>query len=115
MVRYEAEVESQRIRRCGTPVRPINYDMASGTIVRTTIFINCLLIIFAGYSFVQQVSSPFKDRNDRTESFWGSADGNYEVTLMTKATLQPEGLVIWEPPAIYKSSCAINVSKFTSA
>lgn len=27
-------------------------------------------------------------------------DGNYEVTLMTKATLKYTGEVFWEPPAI---------------
>ena len=31
---------------------------------------------------------------------------------MTKATLHPEGLVRWEPPAIYKSSCTMNVEFF---
>jgi len=41
-----------------------------------------------------------------------SADGNYEVTLMTKATIHPSGLVHWEPPAIYKSSCTMNVEFF---
>jgi nicotinic acetylcholine receptor len=41
-----------------------------------------------------------------------SADGNYEVTLMTKATLHPDGKVVWEPPAIYKSSCIIDVEFF---
>lgn len=39
-------------------------------------------------------------------------DGNYEVTLMTKATLKYTGEVYWEPPAIYKSSCEINVEYF---
>ncbi|XP_026475783.1 acetylcholine receptor subunit beta-like 2 [Ctenocephalides felis] len=39
-------------------------------------------------------------------------DGNYEVTLMTKATLKYTGEVIWKPPAIYKSSCEINVEYF---
>lgn len=39
-------------------------------------------------------------------------DGNYEVTLMTKATLKYTGEVFWEPPAIYKSSCEINVQYF---
>lgn len=41
-----------------------------------------------------------------------SADGNYEVTLMTKATLHYDGKVLWEPPAIYKSSCTIDVEFF---
>lgn len=41
-----------------------------------------------------------------------SADGRYELTLWTKATLHPDGLVIWEPPAIYKSSCLIDVQYF---
>lgn len=39
-------------------------------------------------------------------------DGNYEVTLMTKATLKFNGEVFWEPPAIYKSSCEMNVEYF---
>ncbi|XP_074650170.1 acetylcholine receptor subunit alpha-like isoform X2 [Tubulanus polymorphus] len=43
---------------------------------------------------------------------YNNADGNYEVTLMTKATLNSDGRVQWDPPAIYKSSCAINVEFF---
>ena len=31
-----------------------------------------------------------------------SADGNYHITTMTKATLFANGLVKWEPPAIFK-------------
>lgn len=41
-----------------------------------------------------------------------SADGNFEVTLATKATIYHEGLVEWKPPAIYKSSCEIDVEYF---
>jgi hypothetical protein len=41
-----------------------------------------------------------------------SADGNFEVTLATKATLYNNGLVEWKPPAIYKSSCEIDVEYF---
>lgn len=41
-----------------------------------------------------------------------SADGNYEVTLMTKAVLKYTGEVLWTPPAIYKSYCEINVLYF---
>ncbi|KAJ9590338.1 hypothetical protein L9F63_027823, partial [Diploptera punctata] len=43
---------------------------------------------------------------------YNNADGNYEVTLMTKATLKFTGEVYWKPPAIYKSSCEINVEYF---
>lgn len=43
---------------------------------------------------------------------FNNADGNYQVTLMTKATLHPDGKVVWEPPAIYKSSCIIDVEFF---
>lgn len=31
---------------------------------------------------------------------------------MTKATVHNDGLVIWSPPAIYKSLCLINVEYF---
>lgn len=41
-----------------------------------------------------------------------SADGNYEVTIMTKAILHHTGKVVWKPPAIYKSFCEINVEYF---
>ena len=41
-----------------------------------------------------------------------SADGNYEVTMMTKATIFFNGAVHWKPPAIYKSSCLMDVEYF---
>ncbi|CAG9795064.1 unnamed protein product [Diatraea saccharalis] len=41
-----------------------------------------------------------------------TADGNYEVTLMTKATVYYNGMVVWQPPAVYKSSCSIDVEFF---
>ena len=41
-----------------------------------------------------------------------SADGNFEVTLATKATLYSEGRVEWKPPAIYHSSCEMDVEYF---
>ena len=34
------------------------------------------------------------------------------MTLATKATLHHDGLVEWKPPAIYKSSCEIDVEFF---
>lgn len=44
--------------------------------------------------------------------FIRSADGNFEVTLATKAMLHYSGRVEWKPPAIYKSSCEIDVEFF---
>ncbi|KAI3382356.1 hypothetical protein SNEBB_006712 [Seison nebaliae] len=43
---------------------------------------------------------------------FNNAEGTYEVTLMTMATVHYSGEVIWEPPAIYRSSCPINVEYF---
>lgn len=34
------------------------------------------------------------------------------MTLATKATIYHQGLVEWKPPAIYKSSCEIDVEYF---
>lgn len=41
-----------------------------------------------------------------------SADGEYVVTTMTKAILNYTGKVTWTPPAIFKSSCEIDVRYF---
>ncbi|XP_071845612.1 acetylcholine receptor subunit alpha-like 1 isoform X2 [Apostichopus japonicus] len=43
---------------------------------------------------------------------FNNADGKYEVTLMTKALVYPSGYIYWLPPAIYKSSCTIDVRYF---
>ena len=54
------------------------------------------------------------NRDHASDCFFGdcSADGNYEVTLMTKATVYYSGMVVWQPPAVYKSSCSIDVEFF---
>ncbi|XP_023240040.1 acetylcholine receptor subunit alpha-like isoform X2 [Centruroides vittatus] len=43
---------------------------------------------------------------------FNNADGNYEVTLMTKATVHYTGKIVWKPPALYKSTCEIDVEYF---
>ncbi|ESN92655.1 hypothetical protein HELRODRAFT_69301 [Helobdella robusta] len=43
---------------------------------------------------------------------YNSADGNFTVKLMTKATIHHNGTVVWKPPAIYKSLCPIDVEFF---
>ena len=41
-----------------------------------------------------------------------SADGEFVVTLLTKAAVYHNGRIVWEPPAIYKTYCPINVEFF---
>ncbi|XP_050337997.1 acetylcholine receptor subunit alpha-like isoform X2 [Bactrocera neohumeralis] len=49
----------------------------------------------------------------RTSSYGSSsADGHYEITLLTKATVHSSGIVMWQPPVVYKSSCSIDVAHF---
>ena len=43
---------------------------------------------------------------------YNNADGNYDVTIMTKAVLHFDGRVVWRPPAIFKSACVIDVEYF---
>ncbi|XP_003745665.2 acetylcholine receptor subunit beta-like 2 [Galendromus occidentalis] len=43
---------------------------------------------------------------------FNNADGNYEVILMNKATVYYTGKVVWKPPALYKSTCEIDVEYF---
>ncbi|KAK6051578.1 Neurotransmitter-gated ion-channel ligand binding domain protein [Cooperia oncophora] len=41
-----------------------------------------------------------------------SADGNYEVSFMCNVVINHLGDMLWVPPAIYKSSCIIDVEFF---
>uniref|UniRef100_A0A8C1KKV4 Cholinergic receptor, nicotinic, alpha 4a n=1 Tax=Cyprinus carpio TaxID=7962 RepID=A0A8C1KKV4_CYPCA len=43
---------------------------------------------------------------------YNNADGDFTVTHLTKAHLFHDGRVTWIPPAIYKSSCSIDVTFF---
>uniref|UniRef100_H3A283 Cholinergic receptor nicotinic alpha 2 subunit n=2 Tax=Latimeria chalumnae TaxID=7897 RepID=H3A283_LATCH len=43
---------------------------------------------------------------------YNNADGEFAVTHMTKAHLFHTGKIQWVPPAIYKSSCSIDVTFF---
>ncbi|KAM9817564.1 neuronal acetylcholine receptor subunit beta-4 [Neosynchiropus ocellatus] len=43
---------------------------------------------------------------------YNNADGIYEVTVFTHAIVRYSGSVYWLPPAIYKSSCKIEVKHF---
>ncbi|XP_068211839.1 acetylcholine receptor subunit beta-like 1 [Palaemon carinicauda] len=41
-----------------------------------------------------------------------AADGNYEVRYKSNILIYPTGEVLWVPPAIYQSSCTIDVTYF---
>ncbi|XP_045689064.1 neuronal acetylcholine receptor subunit alpha-4 [Phyllostomus hastatus] len=43
---------------------------------------------------------------------YNNADGDFAITHLTKAHLFHDGRVRWTPPAIYKSSCSIDVTFF---
>ncbi|XP_044208911.1 neuronal acetylcholine receptor subunit alpha-2-like [Thunnus albacares] len=43
---------------------------------------------------------------------YNNADGDFAVTHLTKAHLFYDGRIKWMPPAIYKSSCSIDVTFF---
>uniref|UniRef100_A0A8C9SFI9 Cholinergic receptor nicotinic alpha 4 subunit n=3 Tax=Scleropages formosus TaxID=113540 RepID=A0A8C9SFI9_SCLFO len=43
---------------------------------------------------------------------YNNADGDFAVTHLTKAHLFHDGKIKWSPPAIYKSSCSIDVTFF---
>ena len=43
---------------------------------------------------------------------WYSADGKYEVSYKPNVVIYSHGEVLWIPPAIYKSSCTIDVQYF---
>ncbi|KAF5909941.1 neuronal acetylcholine receptor subunit alpha-2-like [Clarias magur] len=43
---------------------------------------------------------------------YNNADGDFAVTHLTKAQVFHDGRVKWKPPAIYKSSCSIDVTFF---
>ncbi|TRY98691.1 hypothetical protein DNTS_004805 [Danionella cerebrum] len=43
---------------------------------------------------------------------YNNADGDFAVTHLTKAQVFSNGRIKWKPPAIYKSSCSIDVTFF---
>lgn len=43
---------------------------------------------------------------------FNNADGNYEVRYKSNVLIYPDGEVLWVPPAIYQSSCTIDVTYF---
>ena len=52
------------------------------------------------------------DWQERMACVSDSADGKYEVSYKPNVVIFNHGDVLWIPPAIYKSSCTIDVTYF---
>ncbi|XP_076443426.1 acetylcholine receptor subunit alpha-like 1 [Babylonia areolata] len=64
------------------------------------------------YGGVHKLNIPSDDLWKPDIVLYNNADGDFVVTLKTKATVYHTGKIVWEPPAIYKSYCPINVEFF---
>ncbi|XP_023236992.1 acetylcholine receptor subunit alpha-like 1 [Centruroides sculpturatus] len=64
------------------------------------------------YGGVEMIHVPAEDIWLPDIVLFNNADGNYEVTLMTKAKVYYTGEIVWKPPALYKSTCEIDVEYF---
>ncbi|CAF1616070.1 unnamed protein product [Adineta ricciae] len=64
------------------------------------------------YGGVDQISVPYTNVWTPDVVLFNNADGNYEVSFKSKVVLLHTGEVQWIPPAIYKSSCRIDVKFF---
>ncbi|XP_076356162.1 acetylcholine receptor subunit alpha-like [Tachypleus tridentatus] len=64
------------------------------------------------YGGVEMIHIPAEDIWLPDIVLFNNYDGNYEVTLMTKATVYHTGEIVWKPPAMYKSTCEIDVEYF---
>ncbi|UYV83054.1 nAChRa3 [Cordylochernes scorpioides] len=64
------------------------------------------------YGGVDMIHVPAEDIWLPDIVLFNNADGNYEVTLMTKAKVYHSGTIVWNPPALYKSTCEIDVEYF---
>ncbi|XP_025778042.1 neuronal acetylcholine receptor subunit alpha-2 [Puma concolor] len=77
-----------------------------------------VVIVRFGLSIAQLIDVDEKNQMMTTNVWlkqalkWRCADGEFAVTHMTKAHLFSTGTVHWVPPAIYKSSCSIDVTFF---
>ncbi|KAK7478412.1 hypothetical protein BaRGS_00030337, partial [Batillaria attramentaria] len=64
------------------------------------------------YDGLSKLNIPSDDLWKPDLVLYNNADGDYVVTLKTKATIYHDGKIVWEPPAIYKSYCPIDVEYF---
>lgn len=116
MVRLQVEVGSEGVRWSGDAARAVrSYMEARYSFIQQVRASLQRRFAFAPFFFLSHVTFKlFRTVDSRGNSCitFDSADGNFEVTLATKATLNYTGRVEWKPPAIYKSSCEIDVEYF---
>ena len=84
-------------------------------VIKSFYIINCKLIfnlnLISGTISKYQITI-LKKENYLKFLILNSADGDYHITTKTKATIHYNGKIVWEPPMIYKSYCAINIVIF---
>ncbi|KAL7064385.1 hypothetical protein AAHC03_04698 [Spirometra sp. Aus1] len=66
----------------------------------------------ADYGGVRMLHVPAEEIWKPDIVLYNNADGKYEITTLTKAQVFYNGLVRWMPPALYLTSCRINVEFF---
>ncbi|KAK6179890.1 hypothetical protein SNE40_012142 [Patella caerulea] len=64
------------------------------------------------YGGVDKLHIPSDDLWRPDILLYNNADGDFVITLLTKATVYNTGRIVWEPPGIYKSYCPIAMAYF---
>lgn len=96
----------------------INLD-EKNQVMKTNVW---LQIYWTDYQLIWNESKIYKEVKSvriKPELVWrpdivlfNNADGNYEVSYMSNVVVYSNGYINWIPPAIYKSSCSIDVEFF---
>ncbi|XP_038059455.1 neuronal acetylcholine receptor subunit alpha-6-like [Patiria miniata] len=64
------------------------------------------------YEGLQQMEVPIDQLWKPDVVLYNTADGNYAVEVVNRATVKHDGTVYWNPPVIFRSSCLIDISYF---
>ncbi|KAI9519636.1 Acetylcholine receptor subunit alpha [Dissostichus eleginoides] len=66
----------------------------------------------ADYGGIRKIRVPSKDIWKPDLVLYNNADGDFAIIQFTKVLLEHTGIIIWNPPAIFKSYCEIIVLHF---
>ncbi|KRZ42935.1 Acetylcholine receptor subunit beta-type unc-29 [Trichinella pseudospiralis] len=66
----------------------------------------------ADYNMIKDIRVPVKHIWVPDVVLFNNADGHYEVSFYSNVMVESDGTILWVPPAIYKSSCTIDVENF---